>query len=147
MIPAAFFSTHLEGKHHSMKLKLTSDASDKTWEVKLDGRRLADGWEDFSAIHCLRDDDVLVFRDKGDMVFHVTPSGRSFFQVHCISSESEEDDKSEDGSDPKNIASKMEPRKETESSSESSYLVAHVTSSSLSRDRLVTALYLTLLIV
>ncbi|CAA7024357.1 unnamed protein product [Microthlaspi erraticum] len=121
-----------------MKLKLTSD---KTWEVKLDGRRFADGWEDFSTVHCLQDDDVLVFKDKGDMVFHVTPSGRSFFQVHCISSESEEDDIRDDGSDSKNIASKMEPRKETESPSESSYLVAHVTSSNLSRDTLVTTLY------
>ncbi|VVB10795.1 unnamed protein product [Arabis nemorensis] len=74
MIPDEFFSTHLKGKNEFMKLKLTSDAFDKTWEVKLNGRRFAGGWEDFSAAHSLQDDDVLNFRHDGDMFFHVTPS-------------------------------------------------------------------------
>ncbi|ESQ47430.1 hypothetical protein EUTSA_v10028136mg [Eutrema salsugineum] len=81
-----------------MKLKLTSDASDRTWEVKLiNGQRFSHGWEDFSNAHCLRDDHVLVFRHDGDMLFHVTPTGRSFSQKkqQCVSS-SEEDDNDDD---------------------------------------------------
>lgn len=130
MIPAEFFATHVEGKSQSTKLKLTSDASDKTWEVNLDGRRLARGWEDFSIVHALRDDDVLIFKYNGDMTFHITASGRSFCKLQCISSD--EDDTWDEYSN-----SKKKLRTEAESSSKNSYLVAHVTSSNLSRDRLV----------
>ncbi|WZZ24276.1 hypothetical protein YC2023_007677 [Brassica napus] len=84
IIPDAFFTTHLDGNNELTKLKLTSDACDTTWQVKLNGRRFADGWEDFSNAHCLRNDDVLLFREDGEMIFHVTPSGRSFSQIHYI---------------------------------------------------------------
>ncbi|CAH2077353.1 unnamed protein product [Thlaspi arvense] len=70
MIPDEFFSTHLEDRNEFSKLKLTSDAFDRTWEVKLNGRRFADGWEDFSAAHSLRHDDVLIFKHHGEMIFH-----------------------------------------------------------------------------
>lgn len=80
------------------------------------------------------------------MTFHVTASGRSFCKVQYISSEDEdgadEDDAWNEYSDSKNIASKKKPRTEAESSSKNSYLVAHVTSSNLSRDRLVNYLNL-----
>ncbi|CAF2147590.1 unnamed protein product [Brassica napus] len=66
LIPEAFFAT----KNKSTKLKLTSDACDTTWQVKLNGRGFADGWEDFSNAHCLRNDDVLLFREDGEMIFH-----------------------------------------------------------------------------
>ncbi|XP_020872305.1 B3 domain-containing protein REM2 isoform X2 [Arabidopsis lyrata subsp. lyrata] len=139
MIPAEFFSTYVEGKNQSTKLKLTSDALDRTWEVKLNGRRFARGWENFSTVHSLQDDDVLIFREIGDMTFHVTASGRSFCKVQYISSDedgADEDDAWTEYSDSKNIASKKKPRTEAKSSSKNSYLVAHVTSSNLSRDRL-----------
>lgn len=64
-----------------------------------------------------------------------------FCQVQCISSEeygADEDDTWNEYSDSKNIVTKKKPR--TESSIENSYLVAHVTASNLSRDRLVVTL-------
>lgn len=146
MIPSEVFSTYVEGKNQSTKLKLTSDASDRSWEVKLNGRRFAGGWEDFSTVHSLQDDDVLIFREIGDMTFHVTAAGRSFCKVQCVYSDKDGADKVDtwnEDSDSKNIASKNKPRTEAESSSKNSYLVAHVTSSNLSRDTLVN--YLTLL--
>ncbi|CAH2077354.1 unnamed protein product [Thlaspi arvense] len=59
------------------KVLLRSDASDRIWEVKLDGNRLAGGWEKFAAVHKFRDGDVLVFRHEGDENFHVAVSSRS----------------------------------------------------------------------
>ncbi|ESQ54028.1 hypothetical protein EUTSA_v10027046mg [Eutrema salsugineum] len=98
-IPDAFFHAHLEHKKELVKLKLTSDAFERTWEVKLNGRSFAGGWEDFSAAHCLKDDDVLIFRHHGDMTFHVTPSGRSFSKILCISSSSDDSDDDDDDDD------------------------------------------------
>ncbi|KAL0891374.1 hypothetical protein Bca101_015357 [Brassica carinata] len=102
MIPDSFVSNHLKGNIQSRKLmKLTSDASDRTWEVELDGQRFSRGWKHFSDHHCIRNDDVLSFRHDGDMVFHVTPFGRSFSQqIQFISSTSEaENDRSDDDDD------------------------------------------------
>ncbi|CAH2077352.1 unnamed protein product, partial [Thlaspi arvense] len=70
MIPDSFISNHLKGKTQSTKLKLTSDGSDRVWEVELDGNRFAGGWKSFSVHHSVRNDDVLSFRHDGDMVFH-----------------------------------------------------------------------------
>ncbi|KAF8097558.1 hypothetical protein N665_0286s0066 [Sinapis alba] len=107
MIPDSFVSNHLKGNNvQSTKLmKLTSDASDRTWEVELDGQRFARGWKHFSEHHCIRNDDVLSFRHDGDMVFHVTPFGRSFsHQIQFISSTSEaENDSTDDDDDEHNI--------------------------------------------
>ncbi|VVB10820.1 unnamed protein product [Arabis nemorensis] len=55
-----------------MKVLLRSDASERIWEVKLDGNRLAGGWEEFVADNKFRDGDVLVFRHDGDENFHGT---------------------------------------------------------------------------
>jgi len=93
------------------------------------------------------------------MVFHVSPFGRSFSQIQLISSSTSDDDDdertvfdddedddvgddddnsiSEDDFCSKKISSKKRARKETESSSDKSYLVAHVTPSSLLRDNMV----------
>ncbi|XP_010432841.1 PREDICTED: putative B3 domain-containing protein REM4 isoform X1 [Camelina sativa] len=164
IIPSQFIANHIKGKTLSTKLKLTSVASDRTWEVELDGGRFAAGWKNFSVFHAVRDDDVLSFRHDGDMVFHVTPLGRSFSQIHLISSSSttsdsddehrtfddDEDDSvdvgDDDGDDDnsiseddlysKKLSSKKRARTETEYSSEESYLLAHVTPSSLLRDTL-----------
>ncbi|KAL1210424.1 putative B3 domain-containing protein REM4 [Cardamine amara subsp. amara] len=163
MIPDSFISNHLKGKNQSMKMKLTSDASVKIWEVELDGGRFAGGWKDFSVHHCVRNDDVLSFRHEGDMVFHVTPFGRSFSQIQFISSTSDDEEEDDDDDVPnifddeeeeenvdvrdddnnsaseedlhsKKFSSKKIARKETESSSDKSHLVAHVTPASLRRD-------------
>ncbi|KAL0726554.1 hypothetical protein Bca4012_022647 [Brassica carinata] len=170
MIPDSFISNHLKGNTQSTKLKLTSDVSDRSWEVELDdGQRFARGWKYFSVHHGVRNDDVLSFRHDGDMVFHVTPFGRSFSrQKQLISSTSEdeneddehnifdddvfdddneehadvrdddddEDSTSEEELSPNKTSSKKRAITETESSSENSYLVAHVTSSNLSRNHM-----------
>ncbi|KAF3595013.1 hypothetical protein DY000_02027728 [Brassica cretica] len=141
-------------------------------EVELDGQRLSRGWKHFSDHHYVRNDDVLSFMHVGDMVFHVTPFGRSFSpQIYFISSTSEaEKDGSDDdehnifdddvyddedvGDDenatseeelyPNKTLSKKRARTETESSSENTYLLAHATPSSLSRNHMVINLILTL---
>nr|VDD40768.1 unnamed protein product [Brassica oleracea] len=166
MIPDSFVSNHLKGNIQSTKLKLTSDASDRTWEVELDGQRFARGWKHFSDHHCVRSDDVLSFRQDGDMVFHVTPFGRRFTQqIQFISSTSEasddddehnifdddvyddedigdedvgydDDATSEEELYPNKTLSKKRARTETECSSENTYLVAHATPSSLSRNHM-----------
>uniref|UniRef100_A0A0D3DH83 TF-B3 domain-containing protein n=1 Tax=Brassica oleracea var. oleracea TaxID=109376 RepID=A0A0D3DH83_BRAOL len=166
MIPDSFVSNHLKGNIQSTKLKLTSDASDRTWEVELDGQRFARGWKHFSDHHCVRSDDVLSFRQDGDMVFHVTPFGRRFTQqIQFISSTSEasddddehnifdddvyddedigdedvgydDDATSEEELYPNKTLSKKRARTETECSSENTYLVAHATPSSLNRNHM-----------
>lgn len=177
MIPDSFVSNHLKGNVQSTKLmKLTSDASVRTWEVELDGQRFGRGWKHFSDHHCIRNDDILSFMHVGDMVFNVTPFGRSFSQqINFISSTSKaENDRSDDDDDEHNIfdddvydddedvgdddddatseeelypdktLSKKRARTETEFSSENTYLVAHATPSSLSRNQMVDYLILTL---
>ncbi|AEE85939.1 putative protein [Arabidopsis thaliana] len=158
IIPTEFIWNHFNGKIQSTNMKLTSDASDRNWDVKLDGARFAGGWKDFSVSHSVRDDDLLSFRHDGGMVFHVSPFGRSFSQIQLISSSTSDDDDdertvfdddedddvgddddnsiSEDDFCSKKISSKKRARKETESSSDKSYLVAHVTPSSLLRDNM-----------
>lgn len=162
IIPDAFFTAHLKDKTGLTKLKLTSDASDRTWDVKLNGRRFAGGWDDFSAAHCLRDDDVLVFRHDGKMVFHVTPSGRSFSQIHTSSSygDYDNDDNDDDGGDSDDEddnyddddetgGDDSDPKKETrfkgESFSSENSCFLGVTPSNLRLNRVVTTLNQTLL--
>ncbi|CAL9227619.1 unnamed protein product [Arabidopsis halleri] len=145
IIPDSFFTAHLKDITGLTKLKLTSDASDRTWDVKLDGRRFAGGWEDFSAAHCLRDDDVLVFRLDGEMVIHVTPSGRSFSQIHTSSTsssgdydnddEDDDDETGDDDTDSKNISWKKESRFEAESSLSENFCLLGVTPSNLRLNR------------
>ncbi|KAF8110862.1 hypothetical protein N665_0078s0055 [Sinapis alba] len=172
MIPDSFISNHhVKVNTQSTKLKLTSDISDRSWEVELDGQRFARGWKQFSVHHGVRNDDVLSFRHDGNMVFHVTPFGRSFsHQIQFISSTSEdeneddehnifdddvydddyehadvedvddddyEDSTSEEELYPNKTSLKKRAITETESSSENSYLLAHVTSSTLSRNHIV----------
>ncbi|EOA18211.1 hypothetical protein CARUB_v10006696mg [Capsella rubella] len=78
---------HAEFLMNHMKVSLISDASDKVWKVKLDGGRLADGWEEFTGEHKFRDGDVLVFKHQGDDVFHVSvASGSVSGDIHHASS-------------------------------------------------------------
>lgn len=82
-IPMTFFSNHVRGttKEDNAVVKLTSDASDKTWEVKMDGRRLTRGWQNFANGHGLRVGDIVIFRRDGDLLFHVTSFGPSCCQI------------------------------------------------------------------
>lgn len=98
-IPVAFFLKYIEDeKNEKTTAKLRSDASDKTWEVKIDGRRLTRGWKDFATAHDLRVGDIVVFKHEGDMVFNVTPFGPSFCEIQYAQSHNikEEDDDIED---------------------------------------------------
>lgn len=86
-IPVAFFSKHVEGKNDQNKIaKLRSDASEKTWLVKMDGLNLTDGWEDFAFAHDLRIGDIVIFRHEGEMVFHVTALGPSCCEIQYYTS-------------------------------------------------------------
>lgn len=72
---------HLERNNKRKTARLRSDASETTWRVKIDGRRLSDGWEDFSLAHDLRVGDIVVFRHEGESVFHVTALGPSCCEI------------------------------------------------------------------
>ncbi|MCD7446389.1 hypothetical protein HAX54_005997 [Datura stramonium] len=43
----------------------------KKWPVKVNGRRLEEGWEEFIKDHDLQVGDILIFRHEGDMEFEV----------------------------------------------------------------------------
>ncbi|VVB10771.1 unnamed protein product [Arabis nemorensis] len=93
-IPIAFFSKYIEGQNEKTTVKLRSDTSDKTSDVKIDGRRLTKGWKDFATTHDLRVGDIIIFKHEGDMVFNVTPFGSSFCEIQYSQSHiiKEEDD-------------------------------------------------------
>ena len=96
-IPLAFFSKHIEGKTNQKTWKLRSDASDQTWEVIQEGRRLTGGWKDFTTAHDLQIGDIVIFKHEGDMVFHVTPFGPSCCEIqythpHIIKEEADAGD-------------------------------------------------------
>ncbi|KAL0743953.1 hypothetical protein Bca4012_085466 [Brassica carinata] len=79
-IPMAFYSKHIKGTTDEV-VKLTSDTSDKTWELKINGRRLTKGWQNFANVHDLRAGDIVIFRRDGDLLFHVTSFGPSCCQI------------------------------------------------------------------
>lgn len=62
-------------------VKLRSEVSDITWEVKMDGQRLTQGWQKFATSHDLRVGDIVVFRHDGDLLFHVTCFGPSCCEI------------------------------------------------------------------
>ncbi|WZZ16678.1 hypothetical protein YC2023_109767 [Brassica napus] len=144
-IPVAFFLKHVqESNDHIKTAKLTTDASAKTWLVKVDGVRLTDGWEDFAVGHDLRIGDITIFRHEGEMVFHVTAFGPSCCDIQYTSESSHNiNDDSQDqtnnagnSSGEKRKRVKKNPRTKEDSSSDHSQFVAHVSPSSLSSDRL-----------
>jgi len=50
-IPLAFFFENIYGRNEQKTAKLRSDASKKTWKVKIDGQRLTNGWKEFALAH------------------------------------------------------------------------------------------------
>ncbi|KAG2240798.1 hypothetical protein Bca52824_097092 [Brassica carinata] len=78
-----FFSKHIKEttNEDNAVVKLTSDASVITWEVKIIGRTLTQGWQNFANFHDLRAGDIVIFRRDGDLLFHVTSFGPSCCQI------------------------------------------------------------------
>ncbi|EOA16543.1 hypothetical protein CARUB_v10004702mg [Capsella rubella] len=108
-IPVKFFSEHIEGKHEGKTVKLRSDASERTWEVKMDGNRLTQGWTEFVEAHDLRIGDFVVFRHEGDMLFHVIALGSSCCEIQYSQSSSHEE-----GEESDDIEKTARPEKEVE---------------------------------
>ncbi|XP_059305873.1 B3 domain-containing protein REM10-like [Lycium ferocissimum] len=50
----------------------------KKWPMKVNGRRLEEGWEEFVKDHNLQLGDILVFKHEGDMEFEVTVFDSSY---------------------------------------------------------------------
>ncbi|CAH8328427.1 unnamed protein product [Eruca vesicaria subsp. sativa] len=137
------------------KVLLTSDSSDKFWKVKVDGKKLAGGWEEFAAAHNFSDGDVLVFRHNGDETFHVAVSNESDETDDTDDSDSDESDDTDnsesdeshdveeedndedvvDDVDDAVVEKNKKPEAET-STGDSCLLKAHVSRYSLKKDRL-----------
>ncbi|CAA0392721.1 unnamed protein product [Arabidopsis thaliana] len=129
-IPVAFFLKYIEGRYEQKTAKLRSDASKRTWEVKIDGQRLTDGWKEFAVSHDLRIGDIVVFRQESDLAFHVTLLGPSCCGIQYGSCSVE---KNNLGDEKKKV--KENPNGEAESSSrDPSCFVANVAPSSLRYD-------------
>ncbi|XP_056844452.1 B3 domain-containing protein REM7-like [Raphanus sativus] len=80
-----FFSKHIQGKTNGNTWTLTSDATDQTWQVIQEERRLTRGWKEFAEAHDLRIGDIVIFKLEGSMVFHVTPFGPSCCDIQYTS--------------------------------------------------------------
>ncbi|KAJ4902942.1 putative B3 domain-containing protein REM15 [Raphanus sativus] len=130
-IPVAFFSKYIQGKNEYHTAKLRSDASNITWEVKIeDGQKLTDGWKEFALAHDLRIGDILIFRQEKDMAFHVTLLGPSACEIQYESCSEEENNLG-------NIPNKKNSERQTESSSLGpSCFLANIWPSSLRYDTL-----------
>ncbi|KAM3379346.1 putative B3 domain-containing protein REM15 [Capsicum galapagoense] len=68
-IPKGFLK-YLKGHSHIERAVLKRTG--KKWLVKLNGRRLEDGWEKFAGELSLRLGDLVIFRHEGDMEFEVS---------------------------------------------------------------------------
>ncbi|KAJ4899129.1 B3 domain-containing protein REM7 [Raphanus sativus] len=139
-IPVAFFSKYIEAKNEQKKAKLRSKASNKTWEVTIDGRRFTRGWNDFATAHDLRIGDIIIFKHEGDMVFNVTPFGPSCCEIEYEQSHfiKEEKDNNDDNNE-NHCTTNKNPLPKTEPKSTFSFdycFVAQVAASDLKLDTL-----------
>ncbi|KAF8107940.1 hypothetical protein N665_0116s0139 [Sinapis alba] len=125
------------------KVLLISGASDKIWEVKLDGNRLAGGWEEFAAVNEFSDGNVLVFRHNGDEIFHVAAvsshiqhASPTFTYESDESDDVEDEDSDDDDAWDVLVEKNKKPEADSSSGGYSCFLRARVTSSSLIKDHL-----------
>ncbi|XP_065849811.1 putative B3 domain-containing protein REM15 [Euphorbia lathyris] len=93
LIPGAFSKYFTE--QNCDKAMLGSRQGGKLWPVKINGRRLEDGWKQFVEDHGLQIGDFLVFRHEGDLVFFVlvfdrTTCEREYPSFIAASTEEEE---------------------------------------------------------
>ncbi|WZZ82728.1 hypothetical protein YC2023_103300 [Brassica napus] len=136
IIPLDFFSKYIEGRSVDNTAQLKSDSSDITWQVKMSGPILSDGWREFTVAHSLQAGHLILVRYEGDMVFHVS---------HCLEIPSNNNKHSHPRTDVDDLPNKKKRAKtnsnETEADSSSldnSCFVATVTSFNL----LIYTLYL-----
>ncbi|XP_065851292.1 B3 domain-containing protein REM9-like [Euphorbia lathyris] len=69
-VPVSFYLQHLKGENPE-KAVLRSPINGKLWHVKMKGRLIEDGWQEFSEEHELHVGDFCVFRYDGGFVFDV----------------------------------------------------------------------------
>ncbi|XP_020872309.1 LOW QUALITY PROTEIN: B3 domain-containing protein REM7 [Arabidopsis lyrata subsp. lyrata] len=114
-IPVTFFLKHVERSNEQRTANLRSDASDTTWEVKIDGRsrRLTGGWKEFATAHDFRVGDIIVFRHEGDLVFHVTALGPSCCEIQYVQS-CNDDNLDDDQEDIRNLPMEQSLKTELE---------------------------------
>lgn len=67
--------------------------------MKLDGRKLTEGWKEFVKAHDLRIGDIIIFRHEGDMVFNVTPFGPSCCEIQYVQSHIKKEDNNDEDDD------------------------------------------------
>ncbi|CAA7015268.1 unnamed protein product [Microthlaspi erraticum] len=130
-IPVEFFSDHIEGKHEGKTAKLISDASERTWKVKMEGKRLTQGWREFVEAHAIRIGDFVVFRHEGDMKFHVTALGSSCCEIQYPMSCNRDEDEDESDEIEKKVEENL-TAKSNQSSSDLNCFSPTVTASNLS---------------
>ncbi|CAH8274687.1 unnamed protein product [Arabidopsis lyrata] len=137
-IPVKFFSDHIKGKHEGKTVNLRSDASERTWKVKMEGNRLTKGWKEFVKAHDLRVSDFVVFRHEGEMLFNVTALGPSCCEIqYAQPRRHEEDEESNETEISLRSEKEVEENVKTESDQSSPNLNCFsrsVTASNLSRD-------------
>ncbi|CAL9227623.1 unnamed protein product [Arabidopsis halleri] len=114
-IPVTFFLKHVQRSNEQRTANLRSDASDTTWEVKIDGRsrRLTGGWKEFATAHDFRVGDIIVFRHEGDLVFHVTALGPSCCEIQYVQS-CNDDNLDDDQEDIRNLPMEQSLKTELE---------------------------------
>ncbi|EOA15767.1 hypothetical protein CARUB_v10006905mg, partial [Capsella rubella] len=139
-IPVKFFSDHIVGKHDGRTVNLISDASERSWQVKMQGHRLTDGWKEFVEAHDLRIGDFLVFRHEGDMLFNVTALGPSCCEIQYSQSQPPSHEEGEESNETE-VSSRSEKQVEEnvktecdQFSSDLNCFSLSVTASNLSRD-------------
>ncbi|XP_025888305.2 putative B3 domain-containing protein REM15 [Solanum lycopersicum] len=115
-IPIGFFK-YLKGQENEYALLRRAS---KKWSVKVNGRRLEDGWEEFVKDHDLQLGNVLIFRHEGDMEFEVAVFDSSCCEreyeqgVHVHGGEEEEACIVEESS--KKLKSKEKPKRKVKKS-------------------------------
>ncbi|RID66342.1 hypothetical protein BRARA_D01491, partial [Brassica rapa] len=113
---------HLERNNKRKTAKL-SDASETAWRVKIDGRRLSDGWENFAVAHDLRVGDIVIFRHEGELVCSAIQYGGGY------------SDEEENLCNTEKVSiKKKRPKAETDPSTDQSFFITTVTASNLKRD-------------
>ncbi|KAG2323743.1 hypothetical protein Bca52824_006471 [Brassica carinata] len=78
-------------EHHGNTWTLRSDATDNTWEVLQEEKRLTRGWKEFTEAHDLRVRDIVIFKLEGEMVFHVSPFGPSCCDIQYTAPQVQEE--------------------------------------------------------
>ncbi|XP_019086672.1 PREDICTED: B3 domain-containing protein REM7-like [Camelina sativa] len=115
-IPVKFFSVYLHGRNEGNTAELRSDASEISWKVEMEGRKLTVGWKEFATAHDLRVGDVIVFRHDGASVFHVTCFGPSCCEIQYVQSCDDDNNLDDDQENIRNLSMKQSLKTEPESS-------------------------------